>query len=544
MPDFDAVIVGAGAGGGIAAYVLATRGWKVALLEKGRNSYPTLGAPVLQGNLFGNDEIRLHRYYGYQDPFVEPRTFRPGAGATQATIDFQGLGVTVGGGTVQYDADSPRLQRIDFRSRSTFGPVDGADVVDWPISYDDVAPFYDATEALIGVQGDATSDPFAEPRGPYPMPPGYPPKGAMLLVAAAQRLGYHPHPMPMAVNSIFYRGRPACTNCGFCHYGCPANAKGSTAVTAIREALLTGNLTILSESCATEVLTTPSGESATGVRYIDPKGQTQVVSGKHVVVAANAIETPRLLLASSSSAHPDGVGNSSGLVGRYLMFHVYFPVVGVFAEEIRSYRGRVDTHAISDLAQKDAAIDGVRGGYVELGGQLQPLDEGLEYPWLVGRQMMVDGRYRRRIVAASMCGEDVPQAANRVDLDPKVHDVYGRPAARVTYSRHSHDQSVIDLFQPKLIEILREAGAVETLPTDPAKDGPPDTKHLMGTMRMGTDPTTSVTDSRGRLHDVENVWIADGSLWPSSAAFNPTLTQQALAWRTAAYLVNPTEVKP
>ncbi len=544
MSDFDAVIVGAGAGGGVAAYVLASRGWKVALLEKGRNAYPTLGAPVLEGSLFGNDEIRFRRYFAFHDPLIEPRTFRTGADQTAATTEIQGLGVTVGGGTVHYDGDCPRLQRADFRSLSTFGPVEGADVVDWPISYDDLAPFYDATEALIGIQGEAGADPFAEPRGAYPMPPGDRPKGAMLLMAAARKLGYHPHPMPMAVNSIFYRGRPACVNCGFCHFGCPVSAKGSTAVTAVRDALLTGNLTLLSECCVTEVLTEPSGERATGVRYLDAKGAAQVVTGKQVIIAANAIETPRLLLASANAAHPDGLSNSNGEVGRHLMFHLVFAAVGVFAEEIRSYRGRIVTHAISDFTQDDGSAGWVRGGYVELGGQLQPLEEGTSYPWMVHRELMTNGRYRRRVAAVSMMGEDVPVAANRVELDPKVRDVYGRPVARITYGRHPHDQAVIDRYQPKLEEIAREAGAVEILPTDDALNGPPQTRHLLGTTRMGLDPATSVTNEWGRLHELENVWLADGGLWPTSTGFNPTLTQQALAWRTAAYLANPDEVLP
>ncbi|MBI4952295.1 MAG: GMC family oxidoreductase [Myxococcales bacterium] len=542
-PDFDVAIVGSGAGGGVAAWVLASRGLRVALLEKGRNPYPSLGTAELRGSLFGNDEIRGNRHYAFHDPFIEPRTFRAGAGAPLHTGAVQPLGVTVGGGPVQYDADSPRLQQADLRLLTTFGPVAGADVVDWPIAYADLAPYYDEVERLIGVQGLAGADPFAEPRGPYPMPPGYPPKGGTLLAAGAASLGYHPHPMPMAVNSMFYRGRPPCVNCGFCAFGCPVNAKGSTAVTAIHDALRTGRCTLLSECCVTELLLEPSGARASGVRYVDPAGDVRTLTAGHVVLAANAIETARLLLASATPSHPEGVGNGSGLVGRCLMFHIVFEAVGVFDEEIRSYRGRIVTHSLADFTVSDGSPDYVRGGYVELGGQIRPVREGASYPWLLHKGLMVSGRYRRRIGSVAMMGEDVPVRDNCVELDPAVRDVYGRPVARITYARHPHDQAVVDRYLPRLREIAEAAGAVEVLEVD-ERTGIPDTKHLLGTTRMGTDPATSVTDAWGRLHEVENVWVADGGVFPTSTAFNPTLTQQALACRTAAYLADPEDPHP
>lgn len=540
MPDFDAVILGAGAGGGVTAAVLAERGWKVLLLEKGRNPYPTLGGH-LNGSLFGNDELKLRRGFAFHDPLIEPRVYVAGAGATPSVGELQSLGVTVGGGTVHYDGNSPRVARADLRMLSTYGPVEGADVVDWPLSYDDLAPFYEEAEQRVGVQGEAGADPFAEPRGPYPMPPGFPAKAGHVLADGASKLGYHPHPMPSAINSSYYRGRPACTNCGFCDHGCPINAKGSTAVTVIHDALRTGNLTLRSECCALGIDTEPSGAHASGVRYLDAKGAPQRVTARHVIVACNAIETPRLLLASANAAHPAGLGNGSGLVGRYLMFHMIFFAVGVFDEELRSYRGRSETYGIGDFVAQGlgagAGTGGLRGGYVELGGNQHPIDEGVGYPWLVHKELMSDGRYRRRIASVSMCGEDVPVRDNRVELDPGVRDVYGRPAPRVTYGRHPHDQAVVDHYLPKLAEIADAAGARSIMRIDRAvQNGRPATRHLLGTTRMGTDPARSVTDAWGRLHEVDNVWIADGGLFPTSTAFNPTLTQEALAFRNAAHL--------
>lgn len=539
-PQFDAIIVGSGAGGGVVAYVLAANGWKVALVEKGRNPYPTLGDPILRGSLYGNDELKALRRFTFQDPLIEPRVYRINDAPEYTTGDIQALGIGLGGGTVQYDADSPRIQQVDLSLRSTFGAVEGADVVDWPLTYADLEPYFDETERLIGVQGLAGADPFAEPRKPYPMPPGYFGKAEVVLAAGARRMGVHPHPMPIAINSMFYRGRPACVNCGFCFVGCPINAKGSTAVTVIRDALLSGNLTILDEACVTRVDTEPSGERATGVTYLDRNGAPQSITGNHVVLACNAIETPRLMLESVSTAHPKGLGNGNDLVGRYLMFHVVFNVIARFNDEIRSYRGRVIKMALADWTRPDGSPDFVRGGYVELGGRIHPVEFGASLPWQLHKTLMVKGTWRRDMSAVSMMGEDLPQFANRVELDPAVRDVYGRPAPRITYQYHPHDLAMIAKYTPLMQKICEESGAAETMPMDMSQHyGAPETKHLLGTTRMGADPATSVCDPWGRLHQVQNVWIADGSTWPTSAGFNPVLTQQALAYRTAACMVKP-----
>ena len=346
--------------------------------------------------------------------------------------------------------------------------------------------------------------------------------------------------MPMANNSIAYRGRPACVDCGFCHCGCPIDAKGSTAVTVIRDALLTGNLTLMAETCVTKVLVNDAGDHCTGVTILGPDGSSATLTAKHVVVATNAIETPRLLLESATPNRPSGLGNSSGALGHNLMFHIVFSAIGVFDSEIRSYRSRVVTHALGDFTVPDGSSDWVRGGYVELGGQIQPIEEGTKYPRAMHKALMTKGPYRRRIASVSMMGEDLPQSQNRVELDEKVRDVYGRPVPRITYVRHAHDQAVVDRYMPKLMAIATEAGALNAMPIDfVQQDGMPDTKHLLGTARMGDDPQNSVTDRWGRVHDLDNLWLADGSVFPTSTAFNPTLTQQALAHRMACYLVDP-----
>lgn len=541
-PDFDVVIVGAGAGGGVAAYVLSVLGGKrVALLEKGRNPYPTLADPVLRGSLFGNDEMKGRRYFAFQDPMVEPRVFWDAAKGGYVKGEVQGLGVCVGGGTVQYDANSPRLQRADLTAKSSFGAIEGADVEDWPLPYDELVPYYDEVERLIGVQGQQGADPFAEPRRAYPMPAGYPSKADRVFVEAAKSLGYHPHPMPTAVNSIYYRGRPACVNCGFCPLGCPINAKGSTAVTVIRDALLGGNLTLMDQCCATRIEAPGSGGKATGVRYLDPSGIERSVTASHVVVAANAIETPRLLLESG------GLGNGSGLLGKYLMYHKDFSLIALFDQEIRSYRGRCITKALADFTVKPAGAgpDWMRGGYVELGGQIHPVAFGTEadQPIFSHKAIMIPGIQRRKMSAICMIAEDMPVATNRVELDPTVKDVYGRRVPRITYKAHPRDLAMADHYAEKLREIALKAGANTVMPPTPLTPDQKyfdiESKHLLGTARMGTDSAKSVCDPWGRLHECDNVWICDGSTWPTSAAFNPVLTQQALAFRTAARILKP-----
>ncbi len=547
-PDFDVVIIGSGPGGGVAAYVLSVLGGKkVALVEKGRNPYPTLGDPVLRGSLFGNDEIKRRRYFAFQDPVIEPRVFWDPKAQKYVKGEVQGLGVCVGGGSVQYDGNSPRLQRLDLTAKSSFGDVAGADVVDWPMDYDELVPYYDEVERLIGIQGQQGADPFAEPRGPYPMPAGYPSRADLIFVDAAKKLGYHPHPMPTAVNSVFYRGRPACVNCGFCDGGCALNAKGSTGVTCIRDALLHGNLTLMDQCCATQVLCEPSGGKATGVQLIDRDGAVQTVTASQVILAANAIETPRLMLESASSAHTKGLGNGSGLVGRYLMYHKDFSLIALFDSEIRSYRGRCITKAIADFTVKPAGAgaDWLRGGYVELGGQIQPVAFGAEpdQPWFTHKDIMIPGIQRRFMSAICMIAEDMPVKANRVELDPDVKDVYGRPVPRITYNLHPRDKRMADFYAEKLRAIATEAGANTVMPPTPLDANQRyfdiESKHLLGTTRMGTDAATSVCDPWGRLHEVENVWVCDGGTWPTSAAFNPVLTQQALAYRTAAHMLKP-----
>lgn len=246
MGKSRAVVIGSGAGGSTAAMVLAENGWDVLIVEKGRNYFTNLTSAT-PGTVFSNDELKSNasRYFEDPDTDLEPRTYRHSTSDAEplAVGNVNHLPSTVGGGTVHWDAKTPRLWDIDFKKKSTLGPVDGADIIDWPFAYGDLAPFYDEIESLIGVQGDITKIPDSPTKAhaprtkQLPMPPGAPQYGSLLLASGAETVGLHPFPVPMAITSQAYDGRPPCNDCGFCsHYGCPIHARVG-ALAPLRRAL-------------------------------------------------------------------------------------------------------------------------------------------------------------------------------------------------------------------------------------------------------------------------------------------------------------------
>jgi len=558
----SAIIVGSGAGGSVAAWALATAGYRVLILEKGRNLLPGLGTTGPIGSLFGNDEVKAGRFFENQDIVLEPRTARSQSEAEQGVArsfvgDVNTLPTVVGGGTVHWDAKTPRFWRQDFKGLSLYGPVPDANVADWPLTYDELAPFYDEVEQRLGVQGDVAQMPAATlaqaPRSqPFPMPPNPPMYGGTLLAAGARRLGFTAYPFPMAVNSTAYDGRPRCNSCGFCSgYGCPINARGGAAVSFLHHALLAGARL---EPRAFVYRVNASRSRVTGVSFIDESGRQRRVDADVVILGASAIETARLLLLS-------GLGNGSGQVGRNLMFHFFTIAGGVFNEDVHAWRGPSTTFTIDDFvgpvqgaAAAAAGLPYLKGGICEVGGTLLLLGEAQTYaaiPNSWGKQhkdLMRSGLIRRHVAGLSMVGEDMPQLANRVDLDPDVRDVYGFPVPRITHSAHRFEIAASTYFGPQLAAVCQAApGAlaafvlpVATLTETTGPGGPfagiASTAHIMGTARMGDDPDTSVVDAFGRVHELDNLHVADGSVFVSSGGFNPTLTIMALSLRMARHL--------
>jgi choline dehydrogenase-like flavoprotein len=432
-----------------------------------------------------------------------------------------------------------------------------AAIADWPVSYSDLEPHYTAVERVFGVAGDASANPFAAWRsGPYPMPPGDDMPMAVVSSAAAMRAGLHPYRAPTGANSVEYDDRPACVDCGFCGgYGCPIHAKGDP-IASLQRALRTGRCEVRPDAYVTGIVLDDTGRRATGVRYLDltqhPEAPVvEVRATRAVVLACGAFETPRLLLRN-------GLGGD--LVGRFLTFHFQTFTVGIFPAPTGGERGRSVTHLHDDLmidgpalraAARDAGLPWLRGGTVEHGAGPGPIDEATTYPTGEAHvRSMADSALRRRLWVFTMQGEDLPQATNRVDLDPSVRDAWGAPAGRVTYAPHRHELAASAYAAPLHEAVLLDAGAeVAFSATSPPQDDialhaassplgvAPASRHVMGTARMGTDPSTSVVSPEQRLWDVDNLLVCDSSVFVTAAGYNPTLTLAALAHRAASLLV-------
>ncbi|HLH28735.1 MAG TPA: GMC family oxidoreductase, partial [Acidimicrobiales bacterium] len=456
--DFDVIVIGSGPGGSTAADVLTAMGRSVVIFERGRNHLIDPEDPEHLLGDYSNDEIKFwSRHFLGPDPWLEPRTFRltDEDGDRLHVGEVNNLPATVGGGGVHADGKVPRFREDDFRVLSELGPVEGASVVDWPLTYDELEPFYAEAERLIGVAGEAGANPFASWRsGPYPMPPGAPMYCAVLTTAAAERLGFHPYPAPTGCNSVPYDGRPACNNCGFCAYfGCPIHAKGDP-VASLQRALRTGRAALRPDSFVCRILR--QGSRATGVEWIDLEGEHHTETADTVVLAAGAMETPRLLLLSGFD-HP--------MIGRNLMFHFQTLSFGHFPERLHGHKGRAVTHLHDDhilvtdasrAAARQAGLPWIKGGLVEHGAAGHPMLEAKFYPWgPTHKELMRESPMRDHLAGFTMQGEDLPQPTNRVDLDPHVRDVHGLPVARTTYHPHRHELVASAYYAPMLEGVLR-----------------------------------------------------------------------------------------
>lgn len=560
MPE--AIIIGSGPAGSIAAHELAAQGWSVTVLERGRNLRPGFGQvdSSALGTLYGSDEIKSIRHFGFPHPQLEPLTGRTHSeeadGIDRSIVGSHvTLGAAVGGTSLHYNAKFPRFWKQDFTQLSDLGPVDGAQVADWPFAYDELAPFYDEVERTIGVQGDVTLMPARtreqSPRsGQFVMPPNPTGYAARALARGAMNVGWNPFPYPAAVNSQPFDGRPACNSCGLCSaFGCPINARGDALVSYLNPAVRGGRVRVIERALVYRIDTSPDGRRATQVRYYDRDGTTQSISADKILLAASPVQTARLLLLSASSAHPTGLGNRSDQVGRNMMFH-YFTIGGaLFARDVQSNRAQSTTVQVDDLvgpftgpAVRALGVPYIKGGLIQVGGGVPLLLEAFQYagfgipPGAAHKAAMQLGLLRRRAAGIQFVGEDLPQAANRVDLDPTIKDWRGLPAPRVTWSPHAHEKAAAAYTAPLLLAMLQATpgatGAV-VLPDPLLSDNPSLTAHHAGTARFGNDPHTSVCDRWGRLHDCDNVHVVDGSLFPTFPGFNPTLTILANSLRIA-----------
>ncbi len=533
----DFVIVGSGASGGVLARELSQAGFDVVVLEQG---------PRRTARDFGHDEFKT--MFGGEltghPSWPDPQTFRRDEGET-ATAPGGGLppalyARTVGGSSVHFSGNYWRMRPLDFKERSLLGPMEGTGFVDWPISYEELEPYYSKAEWEIGVSG--TPGPFDPPRSkPYPLPP-MPVKGSgVLLERGASAMGWHAQPAPVAILSQPYRGRPPCSHCGFCiGFGCEMNAKSSTLVTMIPEAEATGRCEVRPMSTVYRIVTGANGR-VEEVAYLDAQGQQHAQKARAVVLAANGAETPRLLLMSESSAHPDGLGNGSGLVGKYLMGNGHSVIHGYFEHELNDWKSIQVTRIVHDFYETDPKRGFYGGGgmdgrpLVNAMPALHALTEAGSGPLRWGREYKRDVRsgFNRHMGILSST-TSVPLARNNISLDPNLKDAHGRPAIRMTYRDHDDDLAMMQFLQDRGQEILDAAGALRTWREPVGPQG--FHAHLLGTCRMGDDPATSVVDRFHRSHEVPNLFICDGSSMVSSGRGQPTLTIQALAFRAAEHI--------
>ncbi len=531
--EVDFVIVGSGAAGGVIARELSVAGFATIVLEQG---------PRLTPGDFEHDEFKYWYRSGItNDPAKSPQTFRSDPNATAMPTGVRPAlwyARTVGGSSTHFTANYWRFHEIDFIERSRLGAIEGTGFADWPITYAELEPYYTKVEWDIGVSGLAGASPFDPPRTrPYPMPPLPVKSSGVLLERGARKLGLHPFPAPMAINSQPYRGRAACVHCGFCHgFACEAQAKSSTLFNMIPEAEATGRCEVRANSYVIRV-DTNAKRRATGVAYLDADGHEHFQRAKAVIVSANGAETPRLLLASASSRFPDGLANSSGLVGKYLMYNYSARVSAVFAHELNEFKSVQVTRVVHDFYDSDPKRGFYGGGGLDarIGPQPTMWAQRAGTPGVTWGAKFKD---RLREFPRSMVvlghGTSLPLATNSVSLDPDLKDVWGRPAIRVTYKDHPDDLANARFMQDRSVEIMDAAGA-ERIDRSPVRESD-FSMHLLGTCRMGNDARSSVVDRYHRAHDVRNLFVCDGSSLVTSGRGQPTMTIQALAFRAADHI--------
>ena len=532
----DVCIVGGGASAGTAAKVLTQHGLKVVMLEKG---------PWLQKEDFSGDELaNANRYYVWPDPDLNPRTWRFSEGEEARRENYCPLPQTVGGGTVHWDGHVLRMLPTDFLQRSLHGDIDGTSIVDWPITYWDLEPYYDRVEWALGVSGLAGANIYEGPRSrDYPCPPMPETRYAATFRKACERLGYNSFPTPLAQLSRRYSGRPASVQSAFAQqHGDPTGTRSNVLFTFIPEAYATGRLDLRPHSYVREITVDGAGRAKSAL-YEDADGDIVEQEADLFLLACAAIESARLLLLSRSSRFPDGLANSSGQVGCNLTLHEYTAAIGVFDEQHEPIYGWAGGGYVSastfDFYVSDHRRGHIGGGHVAAHGVGIPLPINFSLPdkpaWGVAAKEW-DRKYFNRSMAIGVIIYDMSQETNRVDLDDRVKDAWGLPVARITNRPHPNDLAQARWIVDRSGEILEAAGAEKVWPVyiDRITGN---CAHQMGTCRMGNDPSRSVVDRYCRAHDVDNLYVIDGSVFPTSSGANPTLTIMANAWRVADHII-------
>jgi choline dehydrogenase-like flavoprotein len=509
--EVDFCIVGAGAGGGVAGAKLAEAGFSVVILDAGPHWNPIKD--------FVSDEMASRKLFWTDERIT--------GGDNPVELGSNNSGQGVGGSTVHYSMVAMRAHPEDFQRRTLDGDIEKADICDWPLTFEDLEPYYEEVEEALQIAGP-TFYPWGKRRKRYPQREHELNACAEMLVRGCTKLRIPVAPAPIATLSAPHQDRPPCVYRGFCNYGCTTNAKSSILVTYIPRAIAAG-AEVRADSMVAQIEHAEEGH-VTGVLYFR-KGSGELFRqrARNVIVAGYAVETPRLLLNSASSLFPNGLANSSGLVGKCFMVHTGEQAFAKFPERINQYKapppgGVITEHFNCTMRNEDF----ICGFSIEVVGP-HPVDFAARLTTARGiwgadlRRTMMDYNYYSGL---GIVGEVLPQMKNHVKLHETERDQHGLPVAHVIFSYHDNDKKIVAHAKQKMTEILDAAGGKDIWTADR-------TAHLLGTCRMGRDPANSVVNGDCRSHDVPNLFICDGSVFTTSTAVNPSLTIEAIAARTA-----------
>ena len=522
QPIADVLVIGSGAAGAALTKRLTDLGAKVVCLEQGGWIHPA-DYPSTRPDW----EIQIRRGAFNFSPNIRKRWEDYPVAETGANPPGVLMFNAVGGSTHHWAAHFPRFHPSDFRARS----LDGV-AADWPLRYRDLEPYYDTNDREMGVAG-LSGDPANPPRSPRPTPPL--PLGVLgeTIGRGLNKLGWYWWVSDNAIVSKEYQARPACGLHGKCMFGCPIGSKASTDVTYWRKAIRKG--AVVKPWSRVREITVDSQGRARGAVYYDREGAVHEQLAKVVVVCCNGIGTPRLLLNSKSSPFPNGLANSSGLVGKNFMIHPFRTLEGVFEAPMYAYDGPFGIPAMSQqFYETDPKRDFARGYTLLLERGFGPLHRAWggfankPVPWGADHHRVMKQRFPH-VIRVTVMGEDLPEERNRVEIDPDLKDTSGIPAPRVVYGYGENSLKLLEHGDRMARQTLEAAGAIEILDSGPVTPA----YHLMGTARMGNDPNKSVVNASNRAHDIKNLYIVDGSSFVTSAAVNPTSTIGALALRAA-----------
>ena len=542
MREYDAIIIGSGAAGGIVACVLAEAGKHVLLVERG----PSLSFADVGRDHLRNQRLAIYGHNAGPELRGNPRVFVDPEGRSRIVkpheLDYHNNAACVGGGTRVYGAQAWRFHPDDFRMATKYGVPGGSSLADWPITYETLEPFYERAEWELGAAGDGSPINHEIPRRRnYPLPPVPPSPQTEALLRGASRLGWITGPVPLLINTQPYQNRAACVQCKYCvGFACPTDAKNGTQNTVIPRALATGNCELQTGAVVISIDLDGRG-AVNGVSYFaNTNSDTQQIQAraKVVIVSGGAIESARLLLNSTSKYHPHGLGNEHDQVGRNLQGHLYPRAYGLADTRVFNGVGPGVTIATTQFNHDNPGIVG--GGMLADDFIKPPIDfwydslpPDLPRWGLANKQFMRDNFTRVMHVRGPV--QDIPNPDGRVTVDKTVRDKWGIPVARLSGTTHPATVDAAEFMRERGEEWLCASGCEKVWSTQPGLilSG---RQHQAGTCRMGKDPRMSVTNEWGRVHGHDNLFVVDGSLHVTNGGFNPVLTIMALAFRSAEYI--------